>query len=369
MFLSLLLLPQAALCKPRWSELDTYGWSAYKEDFGKEYGVTEEALRRVIFEERLADIIAFNKGAALYKKGVNAMTDMTDAERQMRLGRSSDIRNQHVLCRSSMSDEQVFVRGKKEEKVGFVDWREKEGVISAVKDQGSCGSCWAFASTESVESYVSLATGESVVLSPQQLVSCATNPYSCGGVGGCEGSIPELAFNYVQLYGQSLESSTPYLGVDQNCSSNYSPAVQIDGYKKLNMNDADDIIKALMTIGPLAVNVDASIWHDYDSGILDDCRLSDGTLDLNHVVQLVGYGYDTELSANYWIIRNSWASTFGEDGYIRLLKANDTDEEACYDDFFPLDGTGCNGGPPVQHVCGTCGVLFDASYPIGARLL
>jgi len=81
-----------------------------------------------------------------------------------------------------------------------VDWRETN-VVSPVKDQGHCGSCWAFASTATIESHAAINSGQMKTLSTQQLVDCVANPYNCGGQGGCSGAIAELAFSYVQLYG------------------------------------------------------------------------------------------------------------------------------------------------------------------------
>ena len=370
MFLLSLLLVQVE-SKPRWDELEGYDWETYKRTFGKSYSAQEETWRRSMFEARLKSAIAHNKGPALYKRGVNALTDLTDDERSRRLGRRPgmpvDPKERHVVG-SSVS---------RTTSTTSLDWRT-EGIISTVKDQGSCGSCWAFASTESVESYVALATGDLPVLSPQQLVSCASNPYACGGTGGCEGSIPELAFNYVQLYGQATEASYPYAsgfnGTDMSCPASTTSTVEIDGYTKLPMNDKSAVLDALRNVGPLAVNVDASAWHDYDSGIFTGCSSfanAGGNTDLNHVVQLVGYGTDIELrtdveiQTDYWIIRNSWGVTYGEEGYIRLYKA--PGDESCFLDSTPLDGTGCKNGPPTQTVCGECGVLFDTSYPRGAR--
>jgi cathepsin L len=89
-----------------------------------------------------------------------------------------------------------------------VDWRS-QGVISDVKDQGRCGSCWAFAATETIESYAAIATGTLSNLSIQQMTSCTPNPLSCGGSGGCSGSIPQLGYNYIQLFGQASDENYP----------------------------------------------------------------------------------------------------------------------------------------------------------------
>ena len=91
-----------------------------------------------------------------------------------------------------------------------VDWREK-GAISPVKDQQACGSCWAFAATAMIESYAQINTNELPILSAQQVTACTPNTLSCGGTGGCMGSIPQLAYTYIQLFGHVTEDDWPYV--------------------------------------------------------------------------------------------------------------------------------------------------------------
>merc|ERR1711976_748564 len=153
-----------------------------------------------------------------------------------------------------------------------VDWREKKpSVVTPVKNQGACGSCWAFGSTAVLESHYAIATGKLVVLAPQAYVNCAPNPNDCGGTGGCEGSIPELAFNWSAQKGLPLEADLPYKGRDQQCKP-YKAAVKNSGYVKLPENDADALETAVATIGPIAVNVAAN-WGRYGGGIFSGgCR-------------------------------------------------------------------------------------------------
>jgi len=129
---------------------------------------------------------------------------------------------------------------------------------------------------------------------------------------------------------------------------------------KLPENNATAVMAALANVGPLAINVDASSWHDYESGVFDGCDYD--KMDLDHVVVLVGYGTDDELG-DYWIVRNSWSPTYGEAGYIRI-KRDPLDDTPCGIDESPEDGTGCKGAD-TQYPCGMCGVVFDVSYPTG----
>jgi len=251
-----------------------------------------------------------------------------------------------------------------------VDWRD-EGVVSPVKDQGHCGSCWAFASVATIESHAAINSGSMKTLSTQQLVSCIPNPYTCGGVGGCGGAISELAFNYVQLYGISSEFKYPYeayySGETGECEYNAvrpTSEVDLDGYIKLPANDYNSLLHAVATVGPIAVAVDASAWHNYESGIYNGCSYSDN-IDVNHVVVLVGYGTDEELG-DYWLIRNSWGTGYGENGYIRLARES---EEVCGIDNTPLDGQACLSQNVPTKVCGQCAVAYDGAYPLNARVV
>lgn len=98
--------------------------------------------------------------------------------------------------------------------------------------------------------------------------------------------------------------------------------VELDGYFRLPSNDYDSLLHAIATVGPIAVNVDASRWHLYESGIFSGCNYSEN-IDINHVVVLTGYGTDDKLG-DYWLIRNSWGTGYGEDGYIRIAREAET---------------------------------------------
>jgi len=244
-----------------------------------------------------------------------------------------------------------------------VDWRER-GIITAVKDQGQCGSCWSFGTAETIESFYALKTGLLECLSEQQILDCTPNPNQCGGTGGCGGGTPELAYaKIMQMGGLTSEWMYPYtsyFGTDYNCHSNSgpSPVASLSGYKVLKSNEYNPVLTAVATVGPLAINVDASAWSDYESGVFDGCNQTHP--DIDHVVQLVGYGTDATLG-DYWLVRNSWAPSYGESGYIRLRREANP---RCGMDLHPSDGTGCNGGPAQVKVCGTCGILYDVSYPV-----
>ena len=111
-------------------------------------------------------------------------------------------------------------------------------------------------------------------------------------------------------------------------------------------------------MGPLVVGVAAGEWFTYSNGVFGGCS-DQSKLTINHAVQLVGYGTDPE-DGDYWRIRNWWGSDWGEDGYMRLRRS----APKCSEDTVPKEGFGCDNAPPSVTVCGECGILYSASYPI-----
>jgi len=243
-----------------------------------------------------------------------------------------------------------------------VDWREK-GIVTAVKDQGRCGSCWTFGTAETIESYYALKYGVQKImdLSEQQILDCTPNPNDCGGTGGCGGGTAQLAMDrIIAMGGITTEWTYPYIsyyGEAEKCkfASNITsnPFAELVSWTHLPTNNQDAVISALATMGPLIINVDANGWAHYETGIYDGCNQT--YPDINHVVELVGYAPD------YWIIRNSWNTGWGEMGYIRVRK---TPVASCGTDLNPQDGDICNNGPKTVQVCGACGVVYDSTYPV-----
>lgn len=343
--LILALITLAAATK--WFQLTRdYDFETYKAEFGKSYEADEEQIRRSIFERNLNKILTHNGDpSASYRLGVNGMTDWTDQEFRRLLGykRGADSH----LEKPRDVEREIDVRALPV----HVDWRSK-GIISAVKDQGQCGSCWTFGTAETIESHWALKTGQLQALSEQQILDCVPNPNQCGGTGGCGGGTPELAMaKIIELGGLTSEWTYPYRSYDgsanPSCTFNtgYKKSfVQLSGYKVLTSNSKAAVMDAVAKIGPLAVNVDASAWQFYESGVFNGCNQTTPILD--HVVQLVGYGTDPK-NGDYWIVRNSWNPTWGEEGYIRLARPAET---PCGWDTNPSQGTGCQGGPDRKSV-------------------
>lgn len=354
---------------------EDYSFDKFIDDFSRNYqkGSDHYATRKEIFSRNLEIVLAHNADASKsWKRGINNFADLTVEEFQRRKGFNHAMAREY---RRQFGAPLELATTNNHTLPTNVDWREK-GVISPVKDQGSCGSCWAFSTIQTIESYVAIDTGLMFTLSPQHLVSCAPNPLKCGGSGACSGSISEVSFNYIQLSGITTEWLYPYQDYHReetyssmSCTWNSSASpskVTITGYKKLKSNDQDAVMAHLASVGPLVVNVQSN-WKDYHSGVFDGCT-NLTNIDIDHSVQLVGYGTDSK-EGDYWLIRNSWDVTWGEAGYIRLKR---TPIPTCGYDIAPADGTGCKADGvqalAPQLVCGTCGILFDTAYPIGAKL-
>lgn len=244
-------------------------------------------------------------------------------------------------------DTQSLIEKRKGDLPTDIDWR-REGVVTPVKNQGHCGSCWAFSAAEGIESQYSILTKNNVSsklmeLSEQQILDCTSIP----GGGGCKGGAEEYAYaTIIQMGGLSVEWTYPYIsfyGKDYQCDkTKYKPLVKLSDYRDLQINSYSSLITSLAKVRPIQVSVDASTWSSYSSGIFDGCDKTN--VELNHAVQLVGIGVDDDTGLEYWLVRNSW----GEDGYIRLLKNSNY---TC-------------GQMHGFKVCGTCGIQFRGVYPI-----
>eukprot|EP00633_Aureoumbra_lagunensis_P000369 CAMPEP_0197294770 /NCGR_PEP_ID=MMETSP0890-20130614/33528_1 /TAXON_ID=44058 ORGANISM="Aureoumbra lagunensis, Strain CCMP1510" /NCGR_SAMPLE_ID=MMETSP0890 /ASSEMBLY_ACC=CAM_ASM_000533 /LENGTH=334 /DNA_ID=CAMNT_0042770361 /DNA_START=247 /DNA_END=1251 /DNA_ORIENTATION=+ len=332
-----------------------FSFDEYLQHFGKFYTSSEEYERRKrLFLNKLKEILAHNKDKTKsWKKGLNELTDMSDAEiKQKKKGR---------IGTPALIPPQKFIKIKSE-LPSTVDWRTKD-VVTPVKNQGSCGCCWSEAATECIESQLAINTGSLLILSPQEFIDCAQNPDSCGGTGGCQGATAEIAYATAIKYGAFLESEFPFQGKNGNCTNTPSPVANVSGWVRLPRNDYDALMQAVATIGPIAISVDAS-WTDYESGVFP---ASEGGTDIDHAVQLVGYGYDNTSKLSYWLVRNSWGTSWGEDGYIRLER--NASGLPCGTDTDNQDGVGCASDPTNVTVCGTSAILYDSSYPTGVYLL
>lgn len=338
----------------------------YIGDFSLSFPASELAQRKTLYDERLAVIAEHNSRAGqLWTAGVNLLTASTESEFLAMLGYNKAYRDEQA---------DLLLLAAASTRPSRWDWREATpSVVTPVKSQGACGSCWAFAATEVLETAIAIGAGTLYSLSPQQLTWCTPNPQSCGGNGGCSGATAQLAFNYTMASGIAAELDWPFDFTSGDCfgvneTANYASRVAgITGYVSLPRNDASALLAAVLQ-NPVAVTVAASNWGLYNGGISNECKKSNPIL--NHAVTLMGYG-ELSLGVNgtvhYWLIRNSWGPLWGEQGYIRLQRY--PEEEPCGVDTEPLRGYSCAKNAPTNvTACGECGILSDSSYPTGAFL-
>jgi cathepsin F/cysteine peptidase B len=193
------------------------------------------------------------------------------------------------------------------------DWRSK-GAVSAVKNQGQCGSCWAFSAVENIESVWQIAGHPMALLSEQQVVDCDKDCHGCGG------GWPYRAMNYVaQAGGADSESSYPYEARNGACRFKPGSVVaKIRSYKKLPTSETA-IRDALQTTSPFSICVDANRWSSYRSGVM---RSTECGKSIDHCVQLIGF--DSTATIPFWIVRNSWGTGWGMQGYIQLEMLKNT---------------------------------------------
>lgn len=263
--------------------------------------------------------IYFDLGKQSYQLGINQFTDWTHEE----------FSGLNKLKSNSSAKSSTFLAPLNVKYPNEVDWR-KEGLVTEVKDQGQCGSCWAFSATGSLEGQHKKKTGKLVSLSEQNLIDCSRRNDGCGG------GLYTLAFEYVKNNkGIDTELSYPYLAQQGKCHFNRTNVgATATGYVTVEENDELALMQAVATVGPISVAIDAS--HDdfqhYKSGVFDseDCS----STDLDHGVLVVGYG--TENGKDYWLVKNSWGKQWGEAGYIKIARNHNN----------------------------VCGVATQASYPL-----
>lgn len=394
-------------------------FARFMKDFGKVYATEEEkAIRRAIFDANVQMVNQHNLDSTRgHFLELNEWADRRIPE-ELPLGlakKPHDFPSTLMLQSKQPSAVDQFYQKWLDSTVPVselpaeVDWRaHTPKVTTEVKNQGMCGSCWAFAATTVLESHIALQTDKLMTLSPQELVSCVTNPLHCGGTGGCSGATYELAFEHVMEHGIVLDSEFPYksyAGKGIKCSLENattsadttallrgSPVTEhefidgavatIQGYINLPQNNYTALMNAVATLGPVGVTAAASRWALYGGGVFDlKDHNSSAATDMNHAVVLEGYGIDQETQEPYWLVRNSWGPSWGENGYIRLKRVDpstvpDFDKDDCGIDTTPSDGAACTKDkdgndivPEPMKVCGTTGILYDSFVPIGGRLL
>lgn len=281
-----------------------------------------------MFEDNLGFVTHHNSlGNSTYTLDLNAFADLTHHEfKSSKLGLSLSANDLIRLKRPDpVSDPVGDVNVP-----SSVDWR-KEGAVTNVKDQGSCGACWSFSATGAIEGINKIATSSLVSLSEQELIDCDRSYNE-----GCDGGLMDYAYKFViDNHGIDTEEDYPYQGRAKTCNKGKlnRHVVTIDGYTDVPPNNEKELLKAVAA-QPVSVGICGSerAFQLYSKGIFTGpCSTS-----LDHAVLIVGYG--SENGVDYWIIKNSWGKGWGLNGYIHMQR---------------------NSGDTK----GICGVNMLASYP------
>jgi len=295
----------------------------------KSYDADEFFARFNIFKNNVDKIELHNQGGHSWKMAMNQFGDLSADEfvathtgyNQVNMG---VYRNANTKKHIS----NVVVKAPT-----AVDWRLK-GAVTPVKDQGQCGSCWAFSTTGSTEGAYFLKKGKLVSLSEQELVDCS----AAEGNSGCEGGLMDYGFQYIiDNKGITTEKAYPYTATDGNCASTGKPVgATITSFTDVTPSD-NDALRAAVAQQPISIAIEADQdgFQFYSSGVFSgDCGNA-----LDHGVLVVGYNQTS--TPNYWIVKNSWAAIWGDAGYIYLV-----------------DDATLNAGT------GQCGLLSEPSYPV-----
>jgi C1A family cysteine protease len=301
----------------------------FQERFSKRYETMEEMQTRFqIFRTNLRNIILHNLDRTQnFTMGVNQFTDLTPQEFKDQFVGGLKTQVGSYGCKSFTSSASGAPSS--------IDWRQK-GAVTSVKDQGQCGSCWTFSATAAVEGAWAISTGKLVDLSEQELVDCA-NGLSYGSFG-CNGGEMDGAFKFIIENGQCSLSSYPYTsgvtktgGTCQKCSSvaHISSCSDVKSKDQISLKGA--VAKQPVSV---AIEADTRYFQSYSSGILTST--SCGT-NLDHGVTIVSYG--TENGIDYWNVKNSWGSSWGEGGYVRIARSSSTND------------------------AGICGIALTPSFP------
>jgi len=292
----------------------------------KNYDADAFFYRFNVWKANLDMIYLHNVGNHSYSMAMNSFGDLTSEEFIATHTGYKNIHMGYLRGLNAPDENEMNV-----ELATSIDWRT-DGAVTPVKDQGQCGSCWAFSATGSTEGANFIAKGKLVSLSEQQLMDCS----GAEGNNGCDGGFMDYAFEYIIDYGITTEANYPYRAVDGTCKKGMTVAVSISGYHDVTANN-NAALKTALNVGPvsIAIEADQSGFQFYSKGVFSgSCGAN-----LDHGVLAVGYG--TDAGTPYYIVKNSWGASWGESGYIRLV-----------------DSPTKNGG------AGQCGMLSVPSYPV-----
>lgn len=299
---------------------------------GRTYENDAEKMKRLnIFKKNVKYIESFNNnGTKSYKLGINEFADLTSEEFLRYYTTNHGLNNYKFSSTKSQQLSPTTISSFNENMSDVpsdMDWR-KSGIVTSIKNQGQCGCCWAFSAVAALEGANKLSTGKLISLSEQQLLDCSTEN------DGCNGGLITTAYDFiVNNGGIASESDYPYEENQDSCKSQ-DTVVKMNRYENVPASSEPTLLTAVarqpVAVG-IAVNED---FHLYQNGVYDG---SCGN-ELNHAVTIIGYGTNDN-GTKYWLIKNSWGASWGENGYMKIARDIGIDD-------------------------GLCGIATMASYPV-----
>ncbi|MCO5580405.1 hypothetical protein L7F22_034271 [Adiantum nelumboides] len=286
-----------------------HSFIGYAQSYGKHYTTAEEVRHRFQAYIKSLDLIKVTNSRNLsYKLGLNQFADLTWEEFK---GTYLSSTQQNCSATASLQSKRLQDITPPSTK----DWRE-DGIVSAVKNQAHCGSCWTFSTTGALEAANAQATGEMLLFSEQQLIDCA------GGYNnfGCNGGLPSQAFEYIRYNGGlDTEEAYPYTAADGDCKFNTdSIGVQVYDVVNITLGAEDELKAAVGLVRPVSVAFEVVDGFSlFESGVYTSDTCESSPESVNHAVLAVGYNVD-ESGTPYWIIKNSWGENWGMDGYFNM---------------------------------------------------
>jgi C1A family cysteine protease len=298
----------------------------FKTQYDKVYANPQEELyRRIVYINNYNRIQEHNRNEEnSFQLEMNQFGDLLSHEYHNK-NTYYHLREQPRVSRSAFVETDV---------VDTIDWRS-QNAVTPVKNQGQCGSCWAFSTTGSLEGLNAIQTGKLVSFSEQQLMDCSKPE----GDQSCNGGLMDYAFQYViDAKGICTEESYSYEAKDEDTCKVCDKVMTITGYTDVDENNEDALKQAVAKL-PVSVAIQASTFEFqfYKSGVFTGNCGNPSSYELDHGVLAVGYGTDN--GQDYWIVKNSWAATWGDKGYIRLARN-------------------------VEEKQGKCGIAMQPSFPV-----